>query len=251
MSPAPLFLAVLIFVAPATIMFDGPIAQGLLAAVAAASCAIIGGRIRPGEAVFLSAVIRPIAILAAVPAIWMLVQAMPLQGSALAHPIWKSAAVALGLPLAGSISIDPGATLIAFVRYTSAIAIAFVSTAVAIDRRRAEWILFALTIATTLMAMMALGVNLGVFTFPTSVDGGYARVVATDCAGIGVIFAATTVLQNKNRRPGQVGFFISPTFAASSSVALAICLLAVIVGAISSNLFRDRLRCSDSLLSQS
>ena len=72
-------LVLLIFATPITIIFDGPIIPGLLAAVAAMSVAIVGLRIRPGEAGFLSTVIRPVALVAAVPAIWMLIQAMPLQ----------------------------------------------------------------------------------------------------------------------------------------------------------------------------
>ena len=214
---------------PIAIILNGPTIEGLLAAAAAISLAIVGIRIRPRETGFLSAVIRPVAIAAAVPAIWMLIQVIPLQGSDLAHPIWKSAAAALGLPLFGSISIDPGATLMSFVRYLSATAIAFVAVAVAIDRRRAEWILFVLAMATALIAVMAVGVNLGVFTFANSYDGGQARTVATDCAGLGVILAGAAALQSKARQPDHTSSWIWPRFAASL-VALAISLLAVIVG---------------------
>ena len=147
MFPAPLFLALLIVTTPLILIFDGPIFHGVVVAAAAVLVAIVGFRIRPGEAGFLSSVIRPIAIVAAFPALWMLIQVLPLGTIGLAHPIWESAAAALGRPLAGSISIDPGATLISLVRYLSMAAIAFVASAVAVDRRRAEWILFALTIA--------------------------------------------------------------------------------------------------------
>ena len=158
-------LVLLILATPVTIIFDGPIIQGVVAAVAAVSVGMIAVRIRPGEAGFLSNVIRPVAVIAAVPAIWMLIQVIPMQNVGLAHPVWKSAAAALGHPLAGSISIDPGATLISFARYLSAAAIAFVAAAMAIDRRRAEWVLLALTTATTLIALMALTAKAGVFTF--------------------------------------------------------------------------------------
>ena len=154
-----LILVLLIFATPITIIFDGPVIQGFVAAIAAVSVAIVALRIRPGEAGFLSSVIRPVAVVAAVPAIWMLIQVLPMQNVGLAHPIWKSAAAALGHPVAGSISIDPGATLISFVRYVSAAAIAFVAAAVATDRRRAEWVLLALTVATTLIALMALALK--------------------------------------------------------------------------------------------
>ena len=124
-------LVLLIFASPLTIIFDGPIIQGLVAAVAAVPVAIVALRIRPGEAVFLSTVIQPVAVVATVPAIWMLIQVMPLQSVGFAHPIWKSAAAALGKPLAGSISIDTGTTLSRCVRYLSTIAIVFVAAAVA------------------------------------------------------------------------------------------------------------------------
>ena len=109
-------------------------------------------------------VVGPVTVVAALPAIWMLVQAIPLSGQGFVHPIWKSAAPALGLSMAGSISIDPGATLISFVRYLSTVSIAFVAAAAAIDRRRAELIFFALTVATILIALMSLAFSLGLLT---------------------------------------------------------------------------------------
>ena len=52
-------LVSLILATPVTIVVDGPIIPGLLAAVAAMSLAIVGLRIRPREAGFLSSVIGP------------------------------------------------------------------------------------------------------------------------------------------------------------------------------------------------
>src|SRR5689334_19206473 len=168
MSSALAILFLVIVASPIAVIANGPAIAGLLAAAAAISVAIVGMRIRPGEAGFLATMIRPMAVVASIPAIWMLIQAVPLQNSGLAHPIWKSTAVALGLPLAGSISIDPGATLLSFVRYLSATAIVFVAASVAVDRRRAEWILIAVTVATTLIALMALGAAFGVFILSSS-----------------------------------------------------------------------------------
>lgn len=230
-----LILVLLILASPVTVIFDGLITQGLVAAVAAMSIAIVAVRIRPGEAGFLSTVTRPVILVAAVPAIWMLIQVMPLQGIEIAHPIWKSVAAALGQPLAGSISIDPGATLISLVRYLSAVGIAFVAAAVAIDRLRAEWVLFALTAATTLDALMALAINFGVFTFLGSGNGGPSAAAAT-AACFGTIFAIAAAFQtserSKMRRPGQANSNSRLTFGACL-FAFAICLLAVIIGATS------------------
>ena len=229
MLAALVILILLIVAMPVTIFFNGPSVVGLLAAAGAVSVAIVGVRIRPGEAGFLSMVIRPVAIAAVIPAIWMLIQAIPLQSSGLAHPIWRTTAAALGLPLAGSISIDPGLTLISFVRYLSTTAIAFVAAAVAINRQRAEWIFFALAISTTLVALMELGFALGIFSFQ---DFGNAQVraIATDCASLGVIFAVAAAMQSKIEQSGQTSYSIWPKFALSL-VALAICSLAVIVSA--------------------
>jgi hypothetical protein len=213
-------LVLLIFAAPVTVVLDNLIVRSLIAAAAAVSVAIVGLRIRPGEAGFLSRVIRPVTLIAAIPAAWMLIQAMPLPSSRLAHPIWKSAASVLGVPLAGSISIDPGATLVALAWYLSAIAIAFVAAAVAIDRRRAEWIFFALIIATTVIALMALAVT------------EQARVAATYCAVLGVIFAAAgtvhTPKKGKAPRPDQTRSWIWPSLMVWLAP-LSICLLIVIV----------------------
>jgi hypothetical protein len=240
MSFVLVILVSLILATPLTIIFDGPNVPGLLAAVAAISLAIVGLRIRPREAGFLLSVIGPVALVAALPAIWMLVQAMPLSGSGLAHPIWKSAGAALGLPMAGSISIDPGATLVSFVRYLSATAIAFVAAAVAIERRRAEWIFFTLTVALILIALMSLAVSLGVFTFPNSEDFGQRRVAAIDCAGLGIIFTAAAALhtseRSKERKSDQTVPWISPTFVVWLA-GLAICLLAVIIDATGATYF--------------
>jgi hypothetical protein len=224
-------LILLIFATPVTIIVDGPLTLGLLAATAATSLAIVGLRIRPREAGFLSSAIVPVVPVAALPAMWLLIQAMPFTSSELVHPIWKSAAAALGVPVIGSISIDPGATLISLVRYLSAAAVAFVAAAVAIDRRRAEWIFFALTVAVTVIALMSLAASLGVLTFPSAEDAGQLRVAAIDCAGLGIIFATAAALntfeRSKTRQSDRASQWISPTLV-GWLVAFAICFLTVI-----------------------
>ena len=234
MSFALVILVSLILATPFTIIFDGPIILGLLAVAASASLVIVGLRIRPGEAAFLSSVIRPMAFVAALPAIWMLIQAMPLPVSGPVHPIWKSAAPALGLSVAGSISIDPGATLISFVRYVLATAIAFVVAATSIDRHRAEWIFFALTVATIMTALMSLTLTL--------VDSGNfaeQRALAADAAGLGIIFTVAAALhtsQSKVGKPDQTTARVGSAFVASLA-GLAICLFIVIVGSIGATYF--------------
>lgn len=230
MFPPLLIIILLIFATPLMVVFDGPIMQGLVTVTAAVSVAIVALRIRPGEAGFLSSVIRPVAIVAGIPALWMVIQLMPLQNVGLAHPIWKSAAAAIGQPLAGSISIDPGATLISLAQYLSAVAIGLVAAAVAIDRLRAEWTLLALTIATALIALMALVDSIGNFAWLGS--SSQAVYAATDSAGLGVILAAAAAFhatERANARPEPKSTFRAWPKLAISLAALAICGLCVII----------------------
>jgi hypothetical protein len=234
MFPAPYLLAFLIMTTPIILVCDGPIIDGLVLAAASVSVAIVALRIRPGEAGFLSTTIRPAAIFAALPALWMLFQMLPLKTIGLAHPIWEGAAAALGRPITGSISIDPGDTLISLGRYLSAVAIALVAVAVATDRRRSEWILIVLTATTTLIALMVLMAGLGDFTFLSN----RARHAATDSVALGFIIAAATAFPTfercKVQQPDQRGSkawhwlaFVACLFA------VAICTLAIIVSATS------------------
>jgi len=234
MSFALIIFVSLILATPVTIILDGPIILGLLAVAASVSLVIVGVKIRPGEAAFLSSVIRPIALVAALPAIWMLIQAMPLPISGLVHPIWKSAEPTLGLSVAGSISIDPGATLMSFLRYLLATAIAFGVAATAIDRHRAEWMFFALTVATIIIALMSL-------TFTLFDSGTFAgrRALAADAGGLGIIFTVAAALhatQSKAGKPDGVTSRVEPVFVLWLA-GLAICLLSVIVGSIGATHF--------------
>ena len=136
----------------------------------------------------------------------------------------------------------PGATLISLARYLSAVAIAFVAAAVAVDRRRAEWVLFALTAATTIIALMVLAAGLGNFTFLSNIVGSPASAATTDSAGLGIILAAATALHTIERAKmqqlsqGGSAVWLRLTFAACL-IAVAICSLALFVGATSQAYF--------------
>jgi hypothetical protein len=229
------FLTILIVTTPLILIFGGPIVHGWIIAAAAVSVAVVAVRVRPSEADFLSSIIRVPAIFALAPALWMVVQILPLKTVGLANPIWDSAATALGRPLGATISIDPGATLVSLARYLSVAAIALVGAAVAIDRHRSKWILFSLMTTTTLIAAMVLINQIGYFTFLN--DGaGRAISTATDCAGLGVTLAAAAALHTlehgQTNRTDRGGLAIRTllTFAACLA-AIAICVLAVFVEA--------------------
>lgn len=231
-----LFLVLPIVTTPAMLLFDGPITHGVIIAVAAVLTTIVGLRIRQSELDFLLSVIRPAALLATIPALWMLIQVLPLGAIGLANPMWESTSAALGRPLAGTISIDTGATLISLARYLSIVAIAFVASAVAVDRHRAEWILYTLTIATTLIGLLILIERLGIFTMFDDYHDGATKIAASDCATLGIILAAAAAFQalereylkaqDQNKRAGSYRL----AFVACLG-AIAICFFAVLISA--------------------
>jgi hypothetical protein len=182
-------LVILICTSPAILLWDGLIMQGLLAGIVAVALAITARALRPGETGFLVSIVRPPAVIAAVPALWVLVQVLPL--SVLAHPIWKSAETALGHPVAGTISADPGASIIALGQYLSIVGVALLSAAVAVDRQRAEWILFALTAAGVGLALILFFAGLQFSTF--------ARAQAIDCVSMGTIIAGAACIRTIER----------------------------------------------------
>jgi hypothetical protein len=158
-------------------------AGGFQVAVAA-TLGLTGLAIRPGEAAHFAKIAPPVLLIAAVPAAWMLVQALPLP--VLANPIWASTAEALGQPVLRHVSIDVGATLVALSRYLGAVALVLATMGLTIDRMRAERALFLLCFVTTLMAAVIILHDLLGFTFLGEIDQG-TRLAFDSAAALGVI----------------------------------------------------------------
>src|SRR5262249_15131954 len=218
----------LIFASPA-LLWDGLIAQGMIAGILAPALVITARSLRPGETAFLVSVIRPPAIVAALLALWVIVQVVPL--GVLAHPIWKSAQTALGHSIVGTISVDPGASVVALGQYFSLSAVALLSAAVAVDRKRAEWILFALT---GVVAAIALTAFLHYLLFPGVLFSALARAQAVDCAGIGTIIACAACIrtieryETRHSSPQRSLSVLRLTFLAGST-AVVICGAALLI----------------------
>jgi hypothetical protein len=233
-SQARLLLVALICASPAVLFFDGPIMHGILAGVAAVGIAIVSRTMRPGETQFFLSFAKRAAMLVAVPALWMLIQVLPLPF--LAHPIWASAETAIGHPIEGSISIDIGATVMALGFYLTIVAVAFWSAAVAVDRQRAEWILFSLMTATALIGFTVTATKLFGLPYFDSKALAFGRTQAIDCVAMGVTIAAAagirTLERYETRRasPDRTVSALLRTFAACG-IALAICIVVLIMSA--------------------
>src|SRR5262249_32089830 len=168
--------------------------QGLLAGLVGAALAITVLTLRPGETTFLILVSLALFVAAAIPALWMILQILPLH--LLAHPIWRSAETELQHSVAGSISVDTGASIIALGHYLTIAAVAFLSAAVTVDRLRAEWIFFALSVATSVIAVIAILHDL---LFPDGSLAGTPHEQALDCAALGTIIAAAACIRSFER----------------------------------------------------
>jgi hypothetical protein len=219
-------LVALICESPAILLWDGLITRALVTGAVAAAMMITARALRSDETKFFVSIIRPLAVTAAVPALWMVMQVLPLR--VLAHPMWKSAETALGHPLADTISIDLGASILALGQYLSMIAVVFLSAAIAVDRRRAEWLLFALSGACTLIGLIVL-IHV---SFPSGFGlPPFVPAPALDCVAIGTIIASAAgirAIEHYETRRSSLPVLLRTSIA--SSVALAICILALLLG---------------------
>lgn len=229
MSATRFILAVLLCGSPAILLWDNLIAQGLVAEVAAVALVITAATLRPFETGFLVSVIRRPVAIAAIPAAWMLIQALPL--GLFAHPIWNSAAAALGQRITGAISVDPATTLIALGQYLSMIAVAIIAAAVAIDRQRAEWVFIPLLVATITAAVLVLVHD---FVVSAAWLAGCTHDSAIDCCVLGAILAGTACIRSielhKNRQGRQPQSAFSLPIGVSGT-AVAICVAPLLISA--------------------
>jgi hypothetical protein len=188
-----LLLASLIVAAPALALFGGAVLQHLASALAACALGAAALGLRPGEAAHWGKTIRPVAVTLALPALWILIQALPMPLGAFAHPIWASAAEALNRRLIGHISIDPGATVVALGRYLSLGALLMAFAAVAIDRRRAEWILFLIAGACAAGAVILIIHDIAGSSFIGAESGATPRSALNALAALGVVGAGGAI----------------------------------------------------------
>ena len=226
-------LILLIAAAPVLTILGGVTSAGILLAIAAVALALIVLTVSAGEFRRLGVLWKPIAPIALIPCIWMLLQIVPVPDW-LAHPAWASASTALGEPFLGAITLDVGATLLGLGRYSLTLAIALVATAVALDRRRAETLLFVLTAAAAAIAAGLIGLNLSPSRFAESLSAQRPQMLII--AVIGLVLSCATMLRMYENYRWRRGTNASPDsstiIAAMASVAaMTICLSAIAITA--------------------
>ena len=225
---AQLILVLLVGITPIMLFTDGPIVHGIVAGLAAAGIAVVSATMRPGETQFLVSLLRRAALFAAIPILWIVFQLVPL--GPIANPIWSSAEAALGHPLYGSISIDFGASVMALGFYLSAAGVALLAAAVAVERQRAVWVLFALVGATVVIALILLTEAVGRWGGSDLAGAVSERAQAIDCAAIGAIVAAAAGVRTLERNASLPRQQRSITALLLTYTALVICALALFFG---------------------
>lgn len=194
MSIAFVLLIVSIATSTAFVILDGVAAQYLFTALAAVALAAVGISARAADVKLAAQVTRFFKLAAAVPAIWMIFQILPLPFWS--HSIWINANEALNSKSLGHISIDFGTTFNALAFYLSNVALMIVSIFVVRDRRRAELVLLTLT-AVIMLATIALLIGMGS-------GKGEPNEVLSAASSLGIILSLTggirAVEQNESRQ---------------------------------------------------
>jgi hypothetical protein len=219
---------------PAIMMVDDVRTIGLISILEAATLATAAFALHAGTLQRLRRIFTPAAfLLLFIPCFWMLLQIMPTSSSWFMNAVWISAAQALGQPLRGAISMDVGATLLTLASYIAVIAAAFIVAITALDRERAESILFALT---TIAALIAAGVIASDLGYPpiSATELIAKRADAISIAAFGVILSCAVALHSyahiHSRKVRQRKPVTAPTLSLSIALgALFICLIAIVV----------------------
>lgn len=228
MSAALGFLFGLIAIAATLLAVNSTIVLALLPLLAAGGLIVAALELPPAEATRFGALVRWPVVGAAVPAVLMLLQMAPLPAflSGLAHPVWASVKAGFATPVAGSVSVDIGATALALLHWLTVFAAALLAAALTINRQRAEAVLVTVTAAAVAIALGEIALDS--FGAPPAAT----REEALGCASLGLIMSATCaclVFERHETRRAKLGLhdarFLYPMAAALA--ATLICAAAI------------------------
>jgi hypothetical protein len=186
-------------------------------------------RITPAELERLATTAGRVKLLLAVPAAWVAVQLLPLPLS-LSNPIWASAAAAMPGLSFGHVTMNVADTLRALGIYCGWLIVVLAAMVTTADRRRAEFCLAALVLATIVIAIV--GTALSVLPNMMMIDARHGAAPAA-AAALGCVLCLAAIQRLIERRPTRR----SSADGARTSVvlltilnmaALAICLTAMV-----------------------
>ena len=170
----------------------------------AAGLILISRALPPGETRHLADLLPwPLAFIAILPALLMILQILPWPYGG--HPVWASVRAGFPSGVSGHISVDIGATAVALVSYLSVIGMVLFSSALSVNRERAERILFGLTVVAVLISLACLADDL----WGTEIIA--LRDEGLDCACLGIPLTAACGLllferyETRHFKRGQSG----------------------------------------------
>jgi len=206
---------------------------GTVSAILAAALMVLSIALPAASLVRFTRVLRPAVIIVfAAPALWMLLQIIPMPAGALANPIWASASGALHQRLAGTITVDVGATLLSLAQYCAVIAAALVTAAITLDRQRAQQALYILMVITALVAARQIAQELTLLDRASLGESSDGRSLASVIAVAGIVLSCATAIQVVDQlqqtgwsRPSRSAIFTL----SGAMLSLFICAAAILV----------------------
>ncbi|UZE48055.1 hypothetical protein ONR75_24895 [Rhodopseudomonas sp. P2A-2r] len=139
---------------PVLLLSQSAIGDGIVSILGAMAVAIVAATSVSRDLYRLPRLFSPVLLAGLAGAfLVMLLQILPLPSGPLMHPIWSSAAAAVGEKLAGSITIDTGMTLLVLCRLTCMVGVALLAVLLGQHRRRAERLLWTLAGIATLVSL--------------------------------------------------------------------------------------------------
>lgn len=140
---------------PVLTISDGFATQSLSATLAALVMAAAGIAARAADVQFAAHVTRRLVLAAAIPAVWMIVQLLPMPFPALSHTVWINGNEALDQQAFGHITVDLGKTIEALAFYLANIVLILACILLSRDYQRASR-LFIVLAAITILTVLAL-----------------------------------------------------------------------------------------------
>jgi hypothetical protein len=193
----------LVAMTPILLVMQGSTELAFVAFISSLSLLFGVAKATPAEMERLAKTLGQVKLLLAVPAVWMVIQLLPLP-LGISNPIWTSAAAAMPNLSFGHITINVPSTVRAFGIYCGWLILVLATMVATADRRRAEFCLAALVLATTLIA--AQGIALSIFPNMLTIDAWNSfSAMPAAAAALGCVLCVAAIQRLVERRQTQRG----------------------------------------------
>jgi hypothetical protein len=192
------FLIILLALVPVLALTDDWLGLDLSAIGAASLLLLVTFAAHQEDLKITVQLLRKIQLAILFPIAWMVLQIAPL--NLFANSIWPTASTALGEPLLGSISIDPGATIRSLFVYLTMVSFTAATVVLTRDRERAETTLFVLCTVTTFMSIEMLLGQFAPFAGIVPIPGQPAAATFAAIAALGTVVSIAAAIRVIERR---------------------------------------------------